>query len=240
MTSGEGGGWATPPRQRRRFNMSQGRGQGSPHTILWAKFKKFMPVEMPKSRTLIEVLKSTQRRYGCIYPVLIARLRSTGEEFVIDGNHRLAADPNWPRITIEVDSIEDIIALKFITNAVRRYMPPEEKRGLINTLADMLIAKGVRREELMEKLEEFLKIPRRTIYFYLDEKFKLRTKPRKRIATLQSPPPPSPYRQVILFLDEQTANALEKLMVEKKFGSLNDTCKWLIHEALKIFTTTRG
>jgi len=59
------------------------------------------------------------------------------EGIVIDGYHRLAADPDWPRVT--VDWLSDPIGagmLKLICNTVRQDVSPEEKTRL---LIDLLV-----------------------------------------------------------------------------------------------------
>ena len=52
----------------------------------------------------VETLRGSSKKIGSLYPVLI-----DADNNVIDGFHRLKADPNWPRF--KVDSVQDPVQL---------------------------------------------------------------------------------------------------------------------------------
>lgn len=47
-------------------------------------------------KRLISDLKASSQRVGRLYPILL-----DGHGNIIDGQHRLAADENWPKIRLE-------------------------------------------------------------------------------------------------------------------------------------------
>ena len=87
---------------------------------------------MSEDEKLVEDLRRTKKLFGALYPVLL-----DPEGNVIDGRHRLAADPDWPKVT--VDWLSDPISakmLKLISNTARRDVSAEEKTRLLGELAE--------------------------------------------------------------------------------------------------------
>jgi hypothetical protein len=106
-------------------------------------------------------------------------------------------------------------------------MSPQEKRALINTLAEKLLCeKKVEIGRVSEAISELTGIPKRTIYFYLDRRFKQLTKPSFcNLAICKVPEPP--YRQVVLYLP------LEVYKTTHGLSDLNEALKMLICIGLK-------
>ena len=114
-------------------------------------------------RELIEVLRRTKELFGPLYPVLVAPDGS-----VIDGLHRLEADPDWPRVTVDwLTNPVDAKALRIIANVVRREVSAEEKAEALGEVAEMT---GWTPKEISETLG----IPYRTIMRYMPDEYKER------------------------------------------------------------------
>ena len=113
-----------------------------------------------------ECLDKSSEAIGQIYPVL-----RDAEGRVIDGFHRLDADPDWKSVTLEnVKTEEDRLLVAFHVNLGRRKVSKAEKSEYINTLAQIYWEQGLRpkakteingrtyyRNEITAKLEESLK-----------------------------------------------------------------------------------
>jgi len=82
-----------------------------------------------KRSELIDILRTTRWKLGAGYPVLVDM-----EGNIIDGIHRLRADPNWPRRRIEVSGVESKI-LRLVLNVARRSVSTDEKRKLLGVIA---------------------------------------------------------------------------------------------------------
>ena len=77
----------------------------------------------------IQTLRGSSKKIGSLYPVL---LDSNGN--VIDGLHRLKADPNWPKFTVKgVLSPWQVSWARLIANE-RRNVSPEEKAQLLREI----------------------------------------------------------------------------------------------------------
>jgi len=110
---------------------------------------------------LIEALRRTKDIFGALYPVLVDK-----DGNVIDGFHRLEADPNWP--TVEVDWIKseiDIEALRLIANLLRRTISSDEKKRAITTLIELTGWNP-------KRISDSLGIPYRTVIRYIPDEYK--------------------------------------------------------------------
>jgi len=119
---------------------------------------KTSPTEVLDEDT--EILKDSSKKIGHLYPVLTDSFGN-----VIDGFHRLKADPNWPKF--KVDRVSDPVQLtiaRLIANT-RRDVPPEEKKEGLSQLIKMT---GWGPKQLAENLGWAL----RTVYLYLPEEAK--------------------------------------------------------------------
>jgi len=79
------------------------------------------------------------RHVGRLYPVLLDRHGN-----IIDGNHRLAADKNWPRLRLEhIKSKKDLVLARLISNVCRRSVSEVEKTSLLRELGEIHRKEGV-------------------------------------------------------------------------------------------------
>jgi ParB-like chromosome segregation protein Spo0J len=112
----------------------------------------------------VKALRGSSKKIGSLYPVLMTR---SGE--VIDGFHRLKADPDWPKFTVE--GIEDPVQLakaRLISNE-RRNVSPEEKGRL---LREIIVYTNWSMKQLAEELGWGIS----TVYRYLPDDLKDQTK----------------------------------------------------------------
>ena len=117
---------------------------------------------------LAEGLKSSTEKVGKLYPVL--------EDFygnVIDGQHRLEADEDWPRIRLEtVKTEKERIIARLVSNTCRRYVPAQEKTEMLDKLGEILLEEGVQPGEISKRISEETGMSYRWVVKYLPEKFK--------------------------------------------------------------------
>jgi len=108
----------------------------------------------------VQSLRGSSKKIGSLYPVLI-----DADNNVIDGFHRLKADPNWPKY--KVDSVQDPVQLakaRLIANE-RRNVPPEEKTQLLREIVSFTGWD-------VKRLAEELGWKERTVYLYLPSDLK--------------------------------------------------------------------
>jgi len=116
-------------------------------------------------------LKLTSKRAGKLYPVLLDKYGN-----VIDGAHRLAADKNWPKITLHhIESEKDRLIARLISNVCRRKVPANEKREILQRLGEIYLEEGVKRgTELAYKISEETGMSYRWVMKYLPDNLKER------------------------------------------------------------------
>ncbi|MGA2681908.1 MAG: ParB/RepB/Spo0J family partition protein [Candidatus Bathyarchaeia archaeon] len=112
---------------------------------------------------------------GELYPVL-----KDARGNIIDGNHRLQADPNWEaRIVPNVINDETLIIARLVANWQRRQVTPQEKAEWINGLAEIYQQEGYKTlisgNEIVKKIVEVTGLSQPTVNVYLDDKYKVFT-----------------------------------------------------------------
>lgn len=120
-------------------------------------------------------LKKSEK-IGQLYPVLV-----DAKGNVIDGFHRLEADPNWRRERIkEVDTEEKLLVARCVSNWHRRQVSREEKEEWINGLAQIYKSQGLKvygetrgsPNQILGRIVETTGLSERVIGNYLSDKFK--------------------------------------------------------------------
>lgn len=119
-------------------------------------------------------LKKSEK-IGQLYPVIKDKFGN-----VIDGKHRLQADPDWRTETIEgIDSDEKLLVARAVANWHRRAVPESEKREWINGLAEIYLKQGLKikaefpfENEIKNKIAEVTGLHPDTVNDYLHSKFK--------------------------------------------------------------------
>ena len=115
-------------------------------------------------------LKKSMGFIGQLYPVL---LDATGQ-YVIDGVHRLKADPNWPKVKLsQIKHKEQILVARIIANMCRRELSVFEKSEMFNQLAEILRReRNISTGEIAKTISKMTGISYRTVARYLSHKFK--------------------------------------------------------------------
>lgn len=123
------------------------------------------------------------RKIGELYPVLLSK---DGE--VIDGFHRLKADPNWETKKLpQIDTEEKLVVARCVANWHRRQVSREEKEEWINGLARIYKKQGLKvkgktrvfekvsiSNEIVAKIMEVTGLSDRSVYEYLNDRYKAR------------------------------------------------------------------
>jgi len=115
------------------------------------------------------------KKVGQLYPVLI-----DAKGNVVDGFHRLEADPNWRKETLsEIDTEEKLLVARCVANWNRRQVSMEEKEEWINGLAEIYRKQGLKvrsqgsgKNEIIAKIGEVTGLNPPTIQYYLAEEYK--------------------------------------------------------------------
>ena len=123
-------------------------------------------------------LQKSMKAIGQLYPVL---LDSTGE-YIIDGVHRLEANPKWKRIKLgSIKDKREILVARIISNVCRREISSYEKSELFNELAEFLIKdEEVPIQQVTRTISQLTGVSYRTVSRYLSTKFKDQNKARVR------------------------------------------------------------
>jgi ParB-like chromosome segregation protein Spo0J len=101
-------------------------------------------------KDIVTYLKVSGERAGRLYPVLLDRHGN-----VIDGMHRLTADKNWPKITIEnIETEEQRLITRLISNVCRRNVPAKEKTEMLEKLGEIYQKEGVKPGNIAQKIAE--------------------------------------------------------------------------------------
>jgi len=121
----------------------------------------------------LEAVSSIQRSettIGQIYPVILDKY---GE--IIDGRCRLKADPNWPKIQLQnVQSDEQRILTRLISNLCRQDISPNEKTEMLKKLGQFYLKSGVEPNKLIKTISEKTGMSYRWVMKYAPNNLKIR------------------------------------------------------------------
>lgn len=119
----------------------------------------------------ISDLRLSSQRVGRLYPVLLDK-----EGNMIDGQHRLAADADWPKIRLDyITSERERLLARLISNVCRRTVPPEEKSEMLERLGRIYLGQGERPGKLAYRIAVETGMSYRWVMKYLPNDMK--TKP---------------------------------------------------------------
>ncbi|MGA3060800.1 MAG: ParB/RepB/Spo0J family partition protein [Candidatus Bathyarchaeia archaeon] len=119
---------------------------------------------------VISELRRTSSVVGRLYPVIVD---SHGR--VIDGEHRLKADPNWFKVEIpSVESEEQRLLARLISNVCRRDVSSAEKTEMLRELGRIYLQQGVSRSELVKAITRKTGMSYRWVMKYAPDELKLR------------------------------------------------------------------
>ena len=103
-----------------------------------------------------------------LYPVL---LDAHGN--VVDGFHRLEANPDWPKLRLDwVKTEEDRLIVRHVANCARRSVPMAERRKEFERLARLMRGKGAKPGEIVKRIAEIAPFTERYIRMLLPSDLK--------------------------------------------------------------------
>lgn len=144
-----------------------------------------MPSETPSissnssAQKHVSELKATEKLVGQLLPVL----ENKGGE-IIDGRHRLEANPSWKKVVLDLDALQSHIA-RLVANAARRPAEPSDYDELAEYLRKTEpgdkpynVKSG---RSIAERINDLTGIPERTVRHNLSDKYK---QPQKKVASV--------------------------------------------------------
>jgi len=115
-------------------------------------------------------LKLSSKRIGKLYPVLLDK-----DGNIIDGQHRLAADADWPSVKLShIGSEKERLLARLISNVCRRTVSPQEKRQVLEDLGGVYMKEGEKPGGLAYRIAEDTGMTYRWVMKYLPERMKSR------------------------------------------------------------------
>ena len=94
---------------------------------------------------------------------------------IIDGRHRLKADPKWPTFTIKtIDSEEDRLIATLVANVCRRKVSSIEKTDILENLGRIYLKEGLNHSQLAKRISEKTGMTYRWVMKYLPDYLKMR------------------------------------------------------------------
>lgn len=113
-------------------------------------------------------LKRSREAIEALYPVL-----EDVHGQVIDGMHRLDADPGWPRRRLEsVKTRKQFLVARIVANSQRRRIPREERRKEFDLLATELMDGGSKPGEIASEIERLTGFTRKYVLELVRDEFK--------------------------------------------------------------------
>jgi len=115
-------------------------------------------------------LQKSKRNVHELYPVI-----KDAHGNVIDGFHRLEADPNWKTEILEdIKTPVQLVLARIVANTHRRSVSKEERKLQLVTLAEELVKEGMKRESVIPAMVELTTFTERYIYGMLPAEYKKR------------------------------------------------------------------
>ena len=119
-------------------------------------------------------LRVSKRRTCELYPVLV-----DAHGNVIDGLHRLKADPGWERRTLEhIRTPAQLWLARIVANTHRRTVSREERAEQLTGLAEALRDEGVPRAKIVSTIAELTTFSERYVRGLLPDDYKMMSKAR--------------------------------------------------------------
>ena len=118
----------------------------------------------------ISDLRHSSERVGRLCPVLLDRQGN-----IIDGQHRLAVDSDWPAIRLDhIGSERERLLARLVSNVCRRTVSASEKRETLGRLGRIYIEEGERLGKLADRIAEDTGMSYRWVMKYLPQHLKTR------------------------------------------------------------------
>ena len=119
-------------------------------------------------------LRESKRSTRELYPVLVDAYGN-----IVDGFHRLEADTDWERKTLEhIRTPAQLWLARIVANTHRRTVSREERAEQVTRLAEALVSEGVPRAEIVSTIAEHTTFSGRYIRGLLPDDYKMMSKAR--------------------------------------------------------------
>lgn len=113
-------------------------------------------------------LRRSKQALEALYPVL-----EDSHGNVIDGVHRLEADPSWPRRRLEgINTRKQFLVARIVANSQRRRVPREERRKQFDLLATELMDEGLKPGDIASEIESLTGFTRKYVLELVRDEFK--------------------------------------------------------------------
>jgi hypothetical protein len=127
---------------------------------------KVMETQEPEASDL----RHSSEKVGRLCPILLDK-----DGNIIDGQHRLAVDADWPAIRLDhIGSEKERLLARLVSNVCRRTVSSSEKRGILGRLGRIYIEEGEKREKLPDRIAEETGMSYRWVMKYLPQHLKTR------------------------------------------------------------------
>ena len=134
---------------------------------------------------VVERLKKSWKQVGPIYPVILTK---SGK--LVEGHHRLAAHPSWPRVRMKTDDPYKALQLRAILHGARRQVSEQETAQILRKMEVMLEKRGEKlRQNRFKKLAEDTGYSETYIHRLLSTYYPTRESTLPEVTS--KPPPPS-------------------------------------------------
>jgi len=118
--------------------------------------------------TLRQELKSSSKRIGQLYPILVDYYGN-----IIDGKHRFSVDEKWKSVRLEhIKTEKDRLIARIIGNNLRRNVSSREKKKLLAGLGEILLSEGIENGRIAHKIAEETGMSYQWVMKYLADRFK--------------------------------------------------------------------
>ena len=119
---------------------------------------------------MITGLKASSKRVERLYPILLDKHGN-----IIDRGHRFAAEEDWPKMRLEhVETEEDRLVARLISNVCRRDVSAGEKSGMLGKLGELYLSEGLKPGKIAYKIAEETGMSYPWVMQYLPDKYKER------------------------------------------------------------------
>jgi len=127
-----------------------------------------------------EHLKSSSKRIGQLYPILVDYYGN-----IIDGEHRFGVDEKWRRLRLEhIRTEKGLLIARIISNTVRRSVPRKEKRELLERLGELYLSKGAEPGNIAHKIADETGMSYTWVMKYLPHRFKDSVQSERRVGSV--------------------------------------------------------
>lgn len=182
-------------------------------------------------------IEESSRKIGRLYPVLEDHYGN-----IIDGEHRLEIDSEWPRVRLQhiVTEKERVVA-RLVSNVCRRSVSSEEKTSILRTMSEILLKENIEPGEIAKKIAEETGMSYRWVTKYLPREYKDDAQSERASSDAQRKPAPQIWLTKLLERPQTTLVRTNRYVnSEWSIYSVKHDLDEKIEVVAKTLGTTRG